>query len=158
MRGNQLARINRLEAVAAALPPRERWPETPAEWLTTIEKMARRGFFNREVDFPIALEIYRAAVEAAGPGVKYLKEWEWIAEMAHRIYGGKPPVTEVEYRELERWFRRNADRIPDDESVDLGGGRRVSRTDLRRTLESGPRGSEATEAVECLRALRAILG
>jgi hypothetical protein len=135
-----------------------RRPETDAEWLAYIEELAGRGFFAREPDFPVALAIYRAAVEAAGPGAKYLKEWEWIAEMALRIYGGKPAVTEVEYRELEQWFHQNADRVPVNECLDLGGGRRVDRTYLRWKLKSGPRGGEATETVEYLRALRTVLG
>jgi hypothetical protein len=135
-----------------------RRPESDAEWLARIEEMARHGFFDREPDFPVALEIYRAAVAAAGPGAKYLKEWDWLAAMAHRIYQGRPPVTEVEYRELERWFRDNEHRVPDNECVDLGGGRRVSRHYLRWKLAAGPRGSEASEAVEYLRALRAMLG
>jgi hypothetical protein len=158
MRGNRLARINTLEAIAAACPPPVRRPETDAEWLAYIEELAGRGFFDREPDFPVALEIYRAAVEAAGPGARYLKEWEWIAEMALRIYGGKPAVTEVEYREQEQWFRDNEHRIPDDQPVDLGGGRRVSRSYVRCKLESGPRGREVTQVVEDLRALRAVLG
>ena len=158
MRGNRRARVKRLEARAAACPPPVRRPETDAEWLAYIEELAGRGFFAREPDFPVALAIYRAAVEAAGPGAKYLKEWEWIAEMAHRIHNGKPALTETEYRRWERWFRDNEHRIPDNECVDLGGGRRVSRSYLRWKLESGPRRSGATEAVEYLRALRAVLG
>jgi hypothetical protein len=158
MRGNRLARINTLEAVAAACPPRQRRPETDAEWLAYIEELARQGFFDGEPDFPVALEIYRAAVEAAEPGERNLREWEWIAEMAHRIHNGKPALTETEYRRWEQWFRENEDRIPINECVEIGGGRRVSRSYLRWKLESGPRRSGATEAVDYLRALRAVLG
>jgi hypothetical protein len=158
MRGNRLSRVNRLEARAADLPPPVPWPETDAEWLAYIEELAREGFFRREPDFPVALEIYRAAVAAAGPGTRNLREWEWIAEMAHRIYNGKPALTEVEYKQLEQWFRENEDRIPGNECVDLGGGRRVSRSSIRGRLEAGPRRDEATQVVEDLRALRAVLG
>src|SRR5262245_57437664 len=110
MRGNRLARINTLEAVAAACPPRSRRPEADAEWLAYIEELARQGIFDGEPDFPVALEIYRAAVEAAGPGERNLREWSWIAAMALRIYQGRPPLTEVEYRQWERWFRDNEHR------------------------------------------------
>jgi hypothetical protein len=158
MRGNRLARIKKLEVREAACPPLRPRPKTDAEWLAYIEEVARRGFFAGEPDFPVALEIYRAAVAAAEPGTRNLREWEWIAEMAQRIYSGRPPVTEVEYRELERWFRDNEHRIPDNECVDLGDGRRVSRSYIRWKLESGPRRGDATEVVEYLRALRAVLG
>jgi hypothetical protein len=157
MRENRLARVKKLEARAAACPPPVRRPETDAEWLAYIEELARQGFFRRESDFPVALAAYRAAVAAAGPGTRNLREWEWICTMADRIYQGLPAVTEAEYRQLERWFRDNEDRIPVNESVDLGGGRRVSRSYLRWKLEAGPRREEATQVVEDLRRLRAIL-
>jgi hypothetical protein len=158
MRGNRRARVKKLEARAAACPPPVRRPETDAEWLAYIEELAGRGFFDREPDFPVALEIYRAAVEAAEPGERHLPEWGWLAAMAHRIFQGRPPLSEVEYRELEQWFRDNEDRIPDNESVDPGGGRRVSRSYLRWKLASGPRSQEATQVAEDLRALRTVLG
>src|SRR5262249_9684991 len=109
-------------------------------------------------DAPVALEAYRAAVAAAGPGAKGLKEWDWFTEMVLRIEGGRQPVTEAEYRELEAWYYDNEHRGPYNSYLDVGDDQRVSRPFVRWKLESGPRGSDATEVVEHLRALRAVLG
>jgi hypothetical protein len=158
MRRGQLARVQRLEAHAAAHADRARAPETAADWLTAFERLGRQGFFDEEPDFSVALAAYREAVAAAGPGGKGLREWEWLAEMYQRVRQGRPPVTEAEFRGLEGWFRQNEHRLPFNRCVDLGGGRRVSVTNLRCDLQRGPRASGATQVVEDLRALRTVLG
>jgi hypothetical protein len=157
MRRGQLARVRRLETYAAAHAARTHPPETAADWLVAFERLGRQGFFDGEPDFPAALGAYREAVAAAGPGGKGLREWEWLAAMYQRVRQGRPPVTEAEFRGLEGWFRQNEHRIPFNRCVDLGGGRRVSVTNLRYDLQRGPRGSGATQVVEDLRGLRAAL-
>jgi hypothetical protein len=122
--------------------------------------MDARGLFDGEPDFPVALEAYRRAVLGAdpnGPANHLPSEWLWLAEMYGRVRAGKPPVTEAEFRELDEWFRMNEGRLPVNESIDIGGGRRVGRTNLRYQLSKGPRSSGVTELVEDLRRLRSIL-
>jgi hypothetical protein len=102
--------------------------------------LAATGFFANEPDFPIAMELYRDAVERGDPRTT---EWEWLSEMLSRLIESKPPVSEMEYEELADWYRRN-------ESV-------VYQVDLRSALLNGggPRRIGATKTVEELRLLRA---
>jgi hypothetical protein len=153
------SRLKKLEAHAAhAHAGRPREPQTDADWLSIFEGLGRAGFFDAEPDFPRALEVYRRAVEAAGPGARFLKEWEWIDEMWQRAEDGTPPVSEREFAELSLWFRRNEGRLADlvDGAglIDLGGGRRVDRTNLRVGLDRGPRSWAAGQVAEDVRALR----
>jgi hypothetical protein len=104
--------------------------------------LAEAGFFANEPDFPVALELYREAVERGDP---LLKECEWLAEMYARVREGKPPASEAEYRELADWYRRHE---PVVYRVDL-------RFALHNTYSGGPRRLGATRTIEELRMLRA---
>jgi hypothetical protein len=160
-------RIRSLERRAARSPRRpaqapggERpGPRTDREWLARFEECGRLGLFDDEPDFETALEVYRAAVEAAeaeGREDRNLPEWWWLSEMLGRVLDGRPPVTEAEFVDLSEWFEVNEARLCQDGSVfDLGDGESVSLADVRSGLWKGPRGSGATEVVERLRRLRA---
>jgi hypothetical protein len=76
--------------------------------------------------------------------------------MWKRASTGRPPVTEAEFDELAGWFGRNESRV--DDVIDLGGGRRVSRVNLRYQIGKGSRALDVTELVEDLRLLRGVLG
>jgi hypothetical protein len=133
---------------------------TEVDWILVFEHMDAQGIFDGEPDFPVALEAYRRAVQAAGedgPGGEYLSGWQWIAEMYGRVRACKPPVTEAEFGELAEWFDANEGRLPRDEWLDIGGGRRVDRVNLRHQFSKGPRSSGVTELVEDLRRLRGVL-
>jgi hypothetical protein len=100
------------------------------------------GFFANEPDFPTAFGLYRTAVERGDPAPV---EWEWLSEIDQRILDGKPPATEVEYRELAEWYMRN-------EAVVYRANIRFA---LQNTYNGGPRRLGSTETVEALRMLRA---
>src|SRR5215467_5511526 len=76
----------------------------PRWWLAEFTRLAERGFFDNEPDAPVALQLYRLAVERNDPQTI---EWEWVAEMYGRVSQRKPPVTEVEFWELAAWYRRH---------------------------------------------------
>src|SRR5262245_40275774 len=125
------ARLNKIEKRLGILR-RDAEPTDPrsgAEWLAVFERLGREGWFDGEPDFPVALEAFRRVVAASGPDAWDLREWDWLAEMYIRVSKGKPPVTEDEFDELVGWFRQNESRV--DDVIDLGGGRRVSRVNLR---------------------------
>jgi hypothetical protein len=151
------ARLNKIEKRLGILrrdaEPRD--PRSGAEWLAVFEGLGREGFFDGEPDFPVALEAYRTAVAASGPDAWDLEEWDWLSEMWKRASTGRPPVTEAEFDELAGWFGRNESRV--DDVIDLGGGRRVSRVNLRYQIGKGSRAFDVTELVEDLRRLREVL-
>jgi hypothetical protein len=67
-------------------------------------RLAKEGFFDNEPDAPLALRLYRLAVERDDPRTI---EWEWVSEMSERIRRGELPVTEAEYWEPAAWYRRH---------------------------------------------------
>jgi hypothetical protein len=89
MRRGQLARVQRLEAHAAAHADRARAPETATDWLTAFEGLGRQGFFDEEPDFLVTLAAYREAVAAAGPGAEIPPEWDQLAAMYQRVRAGR---------------------------------------------------------------------
>jgi hypothetical protein len=131
-------------------------PRSGAEWLAAFKELGRRGYFDGEPDFPVALGVFRTAVAASGPDAWDLKEWDWLAEMYMRVSKGKPPVTQGEFDELVRWFRKTESMI--DGVIDMGDGRRVSRASLTYQIQKGPRAGGVTELVEDLRRIREVLG
>jgi hypothetical protein len=180
-------RIAKLEQELPPPDGAEWGPQTDEEWLGVFEAWGRLGYFAGEPDFPAAVAYHRQTIQDAArsdppfyppddflpgrPENERRRDWRrarcypdvdkslfWLYEMYKRVRDGKPPVTEVEYRQLEQWFCDNEHRVPANEGLDIGGGRRVDRTNLRYSLRSGPRGSGATEVVEDLRALRGVLG
>jgi hypothetical protein len=135
-----ISRIKKLEGRAGSRAGRSWRPETDADWLAVFEAHGRGGEFDGEPDFPVALEAYRRAVESSGPGERFLKEWEWLAEMADRVAEGKTPVTGTEFNDLAGWFRRNEAKL--DGLIDVGGGRRVDRTNLTYALAVSVHGTK----------------
>ena len=77
--------------------------------------------------------------------------------MIRRIEASKQPVREADFHELAGWFRDNEGRIPINQSIDIGEGRRVDRGNLRARIAGGPRTLGVTELVEDLRRLRVVL-
>jgi hypothetical protein len=117
---------------------------SPRRWLAEFTRLGEQGFFRGEPDFPEALALYRAEVEASDPRTQ---SWEWIAEMYERIKKGRPPATEAEYRDLADWYRRHeADRRVYSPNI---------RGSLMNTYSQGPRRLGATATIEEMRRLRA---
>jgi hypothetical protein len=107
-------------------------------------RLAEQGFFDSEPDAPLALRLYRLAVERNDLRII---EWEWLGEMYERVSKGMSPVTEAEYRDLADWYRRHeADRRVYDPNI---------RYALINTYSRGPRRFGATATVEEMRRLRA---
>jgi hypothetical protein len=119
-----------------------------------FEDQGRRGFFDGEPDFAVALDAYRQAVAEKPDATRVPGEWWWLCEMVERVSHGRPGVTEGEFIELAAWFATNEGRM--EELVDVGAGRRVGRTNLRCGVKKGPRALGATRVVEDLRGLRAV--
>jgi hypothetical protein len=88
-----------------------------------------------------------------------LAGWFWLEEMAERVDGGVPPVTEEEFAELAAWLDDNHQRLWDacqpSQLLDVGGGRRRPCADLRYGAARGPRAKGAGELAQDLRLLRA---
>jgi hypothetical protein len=172
--------LRRLENVAHKAPRVER-PETDEDFLARFEAWDREGRFAAEPDFPMALACYRDALaqerrmEPSGLQLHHKllgttpqrspaleAAWVWLAEMSLRSLHGIPPVTEVEFRELETWFELHADRmerlalpLP---YFDLGNGRLTSATNIRYELARGPRAFGAGKIADEVRRLKAIYG
>jgi hypothetical protein len=121
---------------------RGRDPKSPRHWLKLFESWGAQGFFDHEPDFPTALELYRQAVERGDPEPA---EFNWLSEMLLRVSEGRPPVTQVEYRELAEWYERHERTVHD---ANIGFW-------LHRGNGKGARLIDATETTEKLRALRA---
>ena len=115
----------------------------PRWWLAEFTRLAEQGFFDKEPDAPLALQLYRAAVERNDPQTI---EWEWVAEMYGRVSQGKPPMTEVEFWELAAWYRRHESEGIHDANINY---------DLSNTYSGGPHRMGSTKVVMRLRRLRA---
>ena len=128
--------------------------------MALFEQWAAAGVFDREPDFPAALQAYRDGIREQGGEGRKVKEWFWLAEMARRVLHGKSPVTEAEYVELSEWFHRHKSEIPIEERryvVEswLCGTRSVTHFSLDSTFDRGPRRMGATAVVEKMQELKA---
>lgn len=108
----------------------------------------------------VRLECWRT--KARFPDVR--AAFEWLSEMLDRAQSGIPPVTEVEYRELEAWYRANEPRLYEvqktlpSEMLPIGNSRRTCCWHIRFDLRTGPRGEGAGRVAEDIRPLRARYG
>ena len=113
-------------------------PRTNRQWIEIWEALEQQGWFKAEPDFPLALKLFREAVERNDP---WPKETEWLIEIYERIAMGKPAVTEIEYSTLAEWYKRHEPQLYD--------------VNMRSRLMQGvPRRLGATETVEKLRLLQ----
>ena len=184
-------RIDRLAKRAAERPVQLVWLDED-EWLDHYAAWGKAGEFDHELDFATALAGYRAAVERGRASVdppwfpppdfdptayreavrRECWRWQkfpdvgaalvWLHEMRQRLIGGIPPVTEVEYRALEAWFRANEDRLrvvekaKPSQLLPLENGKRTVCWNIRYGLRAGPRGDGSGRLAEEMRQLRRL--
>jgi hypothetical protein len=164
-------RIDRLATRAKQLPEPAKKDWDADEWLAGYEAWGKEGYFDAEPDFPVAMAAYRQALAEAkacpdrplnGDLLVFpaaFRAWKWLTGMLRRRLRGEAPVTIREFDELALWFERNAERMPFNQSVDLGDGRKVDRTNLRYSIQHhGVMDVHSGELVKSLRRLREVMG
>ena len=129
-------RVQRLEQQRQARGPSRRH-RIAEDWFEIFAAWAKRGDFDDEPDFLVALESYCQAIEDASeqtdppfyPPTDFMPNaaprkrivawrqprrypvittaWFWLVEFFDRVREGVPPVTESEFAELAAWLHAN---------------------------------------------------
>jgi hypothetical protein len=149
--GGRMARLERLAATqtALSLPGRRNW--TDRDWVVYFERLAAEGYFVGEVDYPVAIALYKAQVEAGDSRPQSTYAWQWLCEMYERVRDHIPGVTEAEWEGLSAWFSRHKTALCECEPGVRDGSIRFP---YPANYLAGPRRLGATETIVSMRRLR----
>jgi hypothetical protein len=147
-----MARLERLAATqtALSLPGRRNW--TDRDWVAFFERLEAEGYWAGEVDYPVAIALYKEQVAANDPRPQSTYAWQWICEMYERVRDRIPGVTEAEWDGLRAWFSRHKARLCECEPRVRDGSIRFP---YPGNHLAGPRRLGATETIVQMRRLRA---
>jgi hypothetical protein len=150
--GGRLAKLERLAATQTALSPPGRRNWTDRDWIAFFDRLEAEGYWAGEVDYPVAIALYKAQVEADGPRPQSTYAWQWICEMYERVRAHIPGVTEAEWEGLSAWFSRHKAALCECEPGVRDGSIRFP---YPRNYLHGPWRLGATEVIVQMRRLKA---